>query len=238
MAWRVGAAHSDEPLGRAHRWVVIAGVVLVVLATIVYIVVDSWLVDQRAQRLIKAPGIIASSGLATGERASEGSDTTPVAVDDLSHYTVAADHPRVISIPRLGLNARVQPMGLNRDNSIQAPKNIYDAGWYTGSALSGAAGAMFVDGHASGASRQGLFGYLDTLQAGDVVTIERGDHARVKYEVVKVTVTPLGDVDMNAALAPYPGVERGLTLMTCTGQWVRGKETLDHRVVVYAKLVE
>ena len=221
---------------RLHRWVLGGGIALVVLATIGYIVVDSWLVEQRADRLIKAPGIIASSGAQAGEGTSEGSDTAVVQPDDLSAYTVAADHPRVILIPRLGVTARVQAMGLNRDNSIQAPKNIYDAGWYTGSALPGAVGAMFIDGHASGASRQGLFGYLDTLRSGDAVMIERGDHTQVKYEVVSVAVVPLGDVDMAAALGPSPGVERGLTLMTCTGQWVGGKETLDHRVVVYAKL--
>ncbi len=157
--------------------------------------------------------------------------------DDLSGYKVAADAPRVLTIDGLNISARIRPMSLNSDKSIQAPKNINDSGWYTGSAKPGEAGAMFIDGHASGATRRGLFGYLDTMKNGDTLSVEKGNGEKLTYKVVHVAVVPLDAVDMSKILAPYAGVRNGLNLMSCTGAWVDDAETLDHRVVVYTEQI-
>ena len=58
---------------------------------------------------------------------------------------------------------------------------------------------------------------------------------RLTYEVVHVEVVPVDSVDMQKALAPYKGIEKGLNLMTCAGVWIKDRETLDKRVIVYAK---
>lgn len=211
--------------------------VLVALGFVSFIAYDFWAVHQKTAAILKAPGIISKADTKNSEKASEGSEAIPVTKDDLSTYKVAVNEPRVITIDKLNLAARIRPMALNGDNSIQAPKNINDAGWYIGSAKPGEAGAMFIDGHASGATRRGLFGSLDTLKNGDTVTIEKGDGTKLSYEVVHVAIVGLDAIDMGKVLAPYPGVIRGLTLMTCTGTWVDDSATLDHRVVVYAKQV-
>lgn len=220
-----------------HQRIVIGAIVFVVLAVAGYVAYDFWVVHKKTQAILGAPGIIVASDGENSEKANEGVETTEVTKEDLSGYKVAADHPRIISIDSLGLEARVRPMGLNSDKSIQAPKNIYDAGWYTSSAQPGRAGAMFIDGHASGSTRQGLFAYLDTLKVGDTVSIEKGDGEKVTYKVVKVSTVPLTAIDMSSILAPYPGVSNGLNLMTCTGRWLKDNATLDHRVVVYTKQV-
>ena len=66
------------------------------------------------------------------------------------------------------------PMPVNGDGSMQAPINIYDAGWYTGGVRPGDKGAAVIDAHASGPTRQGLFAYLDTLKQGDNIIVEKG----------------------------------------------------------------
>ena len=219
-----------------HKRIMIGGIILVILAVAGYVAYDFWMVHKKTQAILGAPGIIATTS-DDGEETDEGVETTPVVKDDLSSYKVAADQPRILSIDSLGLEARVRPLGLNNDNSIKAPKNIYDAGWYTGSAKPGQQGAMFIDGHASGSTRQGLFAYLDTLKIGDTVSVEKGDGETLNYEVVKVSTIPLTAIDMGSILAPYAGVDNGLNLMTCTGRWVKDSATLDHRVVVYTKQV-
>ena len=168
-------------------------------------------------------------------KSAEGSDETPISVADLDNYTVAASMPRLLEISKLGIKARILPMSVNSDNSIQAPINTNDAGWYTGSARPGGVGASFIDGHTSGATRLGLFGNLDRLEKGDEIKVERGDGQVVTYAVQKVDVVPLDKVDMTEVLAPYPGVENGLNLMTCTGDYVSKSQTSDHRVIVYTK---
>jgi LPXTG-site transpeptidase (sortase) family protein len=180
---------------------------------------------------------VIAAGQDNEEKSKEGSETAEPSSNDLANYRVAPDEPRALYIDTLNIAARIRPMGLNTDKSIQAPTNIYDAGWYTGSAKPGANGALFIDGHASGDTRYGLFGSLDLLKKGDMVTVEKGDGTKLKYKVVQTETVSLKDVDMNKVLAPYPGVTKGLNLMTCTGVWVKDAATLDKRVIVYTAAV-
>jgi len=228
---------STQQVTKVHRWFVVSSAVVVVLGVVGYLVYDFSTVHKKTQAILSAPGIIGTDDASDGEKADEGVETSKVTGDDLSNYHVAADAPRVLTIDSLGIAARIKPMGLNSDNSIQAPKNIYDAGWYRGSAKPGQTGALFIDGHASGATRQGLFGSLDTLKVGDTVGVEKGNGEKLTYRVVHVATIPLSEIDMSVILAPYQGVKNGLNLMTCTGHWVKESATLDHRVVVYTQQV-
>lgn len=228
-------AKTAQKITKRQHTILISAVVLVAVALIGFVVYDFWAVNQKTHAVLGAPGVTAND---TGsEKANEGSDTTALTKDDLAAYKVAPDEPRILRIDRLGLAARIRPMGLNSDKSIQAPKNINDSGWYVGSAKPGEAGALFIDGHASGSTRLGLFAYLDTLQKDDIVRLEKGDGTKLTYRVVHVATVPLESVDMSKILAPYPGVRKGLNLMTCTGVWVKDAATLTHRVVVYTEQV-
>lgn len=171
------------------------------------------------------------------DAANEGTDETEVTQDTLSSYIVAGDMPRFLEIEKLNMKARIQEMGINTDGAVQAPVNIHDSGWYKGSAKPGTPGAAFIDGHASGATRQGLFAYIDTLKNGDTMTVEQGDGAVFTYKVVHIETVQADAVDMNKALSVYNGAEEGLNLMTCTGKWVADKETYDKRVVVYTERI-
>ncbi len=230
-------AVATQKVPKKQRIVFISLVALVVLGAVGYIAYDFWSVNQKTHAILGAPGIITTADSNDPEKASEGSETTQVTKDDLSSYRVVADAPRILTIDTLGIEARIRPMSLTSDKSIQAPKNINDAGWYTGSAKPGEAGAMFIDGHASGATKLGLFGNLTALKSGDTMTVEKGDGMKLMYRVVHVATVPLESIDMSKALAPYPGVKNGLNLMTCTGTWVKESSTLDHRVIVYTEQI-
>lgn len=177
------------------------------------------------------------SSSAAEDVALEGSDETPVVADTLSEYKVAADAPRILRIDSLNINAKVREMGVNSAGAIQAPINIHDSGWYAGSSKPGSYGAMFIDGHASGATRQGLFAYLDTLKDGNTVSVERGDGEVLTYKVVHVETVGKDAVDMNKALRVYGDAKEGLNLMTCTGTWIKTEKTYDKRTVVYTERV-
>lgn len=197
-------------------------VILVIAATAGYFSLNWWLADRVA------------SPASTEQSSTTDRDETPISNDALANYQVAADQPRILHIEALNVKARILPMGVDSDNAMQAPVNIYDAGWYTGSAEPGQPGAMVIDGHASGKTRQGLFAYLDTLTSSDIIKIERGDGAMLNYQVVRVDTVPLDEVDMAKAMRPYGDAAEGITLITCTGQWLEDGQTYDHRVLVYA----
>ena len=148
-------------------------------------------------------------------------------------YTVAADIPRILSIPSLGVNARVLRMSVDREGAIEAPKGIWDTGWYDGSAKPGS-GNTFIDGHTSGPTMPAVFAKLKDIKAGAEIEIERGDGTRLRYAVRTVTTTKVTDIDMRAVLNG-PGGD-ALTLMTCGGTY-QGNFTYDSRVIVMATRV-
>jgi sortase (surface protein transpeptidase) len=220
--------------GSSKKRAIIIGLVLATLLA-GYVVYEAFIINRQTETIISQNDKSLVPGISTNQE--DAPDETP-AEDLLANYTVAADHPRALYIDKLNVRTRVLPMGIAGDGSIESPKAVFDAGWYTGSAKPGESGAMFLDGHASGATRQGLMAYIDTLVVGDVVRIEKGDGTELLYEVVHVETVPLEGIDMNKVLSVYGDAESGLNIMTCTGTWIPEKLTYDHRVVVYTQQIE
>lgn len=213
-------------------------IVLVVMgAASTYIAYDIFNAQRKAD-MISAGKTDTALTPGTWESASQAPEENTPQADALSQYQVAADQPRALYIQKLGIAARIKPMDKTADGAIQTPKNIYDAGWYTSSAKPGEVGATFIDGHASGATRQGLMAYVDTLKDGDVIEVEKGNAEKIHYRVVHVETVPLDAVDMKKALAVYGDAEKGLNIMTCTGTWIPEKLTYDKRAIVYAQQIE
>ena len=198
-----------------------------------YVSIDTLITNNRVKAQVSNP--VAETTGVTTTKATEGTDETQPATQSTANYTVAPTLPRILSIDKLNISARILPMSVNKDESIQAPQNIFDAGWYNGSVKPGEDGAVFIDGHASGPSREGLFAYLDQLTPGDEIRVEKGDGTTLTYGVVHVEVVPLEGLDMKKVLKPYGNTVKGLNLMTCTGTWVDAQKTYDKRVIVYTE---
>ncbi len=148
-------------------------------------------------------------------------------------YYVSPDLPRFLRVPQLSVDARVRRLGVDAKNQLQAPNNIYDAGWYEGSSKPGdAAGAVLIDGHVHGSTQPGVFYDLKKLIAGDKIQIERGDGKIYNFKVVKSQAYNADKVDMAAALVSIVPGKLGLNLMTCTGQ-VKGTD-YQQRLIVFA----
>lgn len=225
---------SKPPKKRFARLRKIAYVVCIagLVGLVVYFAVDAFITNARIKDSLETP-VVDNSDPAS-RQAAEGRDETAVEDDALANYTVAADAPRLLTINEIDVRARILPMEVNPDNSMQAPLNIYDSGWYTGSTKPGQSGAMLIDGHASGPTREGLFAYLDTLKKGDEVTVERGDGETFSYTVRHVETVDLEDVDMQKLLQTYDGAEQGLNMITCAGAWMQDEKTFNQRTMVYA----
>lgn len=150
-------------------------------------------------------------------------------------YNVAPDLPKYISAPAIGITkARVVRLGVMKDGAIATPDNIFDTGWYNGSAKPGQPGAMFIYGHVSSWTADGVFYNLHRLRPGDLITITRGDDVVFSYRVVTSKVYPYTDVDMSQVLSPVEAGQPGLSLMTCTGSVIKGTSDFSERLVVFA----
>lgn len=231
---RVAEPKARRKLFDVKRWGLI-GTAVVVLGLTSYVSLDTWLANTKVSNELNATAKADGGGTWTTDQ--EGQDETKIPKSSLANYAVAADLPRALYIDKLNIAARILPMSVNTVGSIQAPLNINDSGWYSGSVKPGETGAVFIDGHASGPTREGLFAYLDTLKEGDTLQVEKGDSTKLTYKVVHTEVVPLADLDMKKVLLPYQNVNRGLNIMTCTGKWLPREKTYDHRVVVYTQQI-
>lgn len=156
--------------------------------------------------------------------------------NEFEAYTVAGDSPRYLFIPKLSVKAMVKHLGLTKDNRIDVPKNVFDVGWYTGSAKPGQAGALVLDGHVSSDLVPGVFYNLKDLHENDTITLEKGDGSQIRYRVVKIQVYDVDKVDMKAALSPI-SVKPGLNLITCTGSVIKGTRNYDKRLIVFTEQI-
>lgn len=152
-------------------------------------------------------------------------------------YSVPPNDPKYITIPTIGISKTpVLRLGLLKSGAISTPDNIYDTGWYDGSSLPGQSGAMFIYGHVSSWTANGIFDNLKKLIAGDSVIITRGDNTTFTYKVVSTQVYPYNNVNMTKVLAPIKSGTPGLNLMTCTGQVIQGTSEFNERLVVFTSL--
>lgn len=168
-------------------------------------------------------------------------DETEYTEEEIAEYTVAGDLPRYLSIPKLDItNARVLQVGVDENNELQTPNNIFDVGWYFNSGKPGNGGALLIDGHNGGPTKEGVFKHLDELTTGDQIIIERGDGITFTYEVYDYATVDLdasSEWMAKAQTSPVTGTE-SLSLITCTGTWSQARQTYLQRQFVRAILVD
>lgn len=201
---------------------------------IAMVVVNAYLIYG----VFSSTSILKASASVDRQSQSEGDDESSVSGDDIDAYEVAADLPRTINIPSISVQARVMQMSVKPDGQLEAPKNINDTGWYTGSSKPGYSGATLINGHVSGVRADGVFKNLKNLGMGDELILENGKRKLFKYKVEKTETVKAKSVNMKKLLEPYGGKTYGLNLITCGGKYDAQKREYSDRVLVYASFVE
>jgi len=166
-------------------------------------------------------------------------DTTDVTVGQVQAYTVSSTAPRYISIPSIGLDqTRIQGVGLTKNNVLDVPENIHDAGWYTKSAYPGSGyGAALLTAHSVGHEVDGAFKGLGGLSLGSVINIQRGDGKTFAYKVVSNETMALEDAipnGMRKMMLSADSTKEGLNLMTFAGNYIPRIGQFEKRVMVRA----
>lgn len=211
-----------------------------------------WFITLVLIALLAAGGWFAYRWYTTGEElplpipiasANPGIDESDIPKSEIDNYTVPATHPRYISIPKLGIsNVRVMKVGVTANNELDVPKNINDSAWYEKSATPGQGyGAVLIDGHNGGITKNGVFAKLNTLKTGDEITIERGDGKKFTYGVVESESMSLQEVNstgMKKMMLSADDDKEGLSLITCDGKWVPKLQQFDRRIMLRAVQID
>ena len=150
----------------------------------------------------------------------------------------AADRaaPGRLAVPDLGIDTRVQPVGVREDGQMAIPDDVDRVGWYRFGPIPGEPGSAVIAGHVDDAE-QGL-GELAPLRGaepGDEVRVTADDGTTTRWrvvsrEVITKAVLPLAD------LFRRDGPPR-LTLITCGGPFLPEYRSYRDNVVVVAELL-
>ena len=144
--------------------------------------------------------------------------------------------PAEVSIPHLGINADVIPVGITADAEMQVPEDIRDIGWYVPTAPeSFDAGSTVLVGHRDGATDpNGVFRKLGTLDPGRRIRITDSRGQAHVYRVRSVTSVPDAEFTRRARELFVSEGDPRLVLLTCGGAYVRAKGGYQSTVIVIA----
>jgi len=149
---------------------------------------------------------------------------------DSKHYPKSL--PNELLIPKIGVDAEVQPTGLNTDGSLAVPSDYHATGWYTGSPTPGEIGPSIIDGHVDNVNGIGVFWRLREIVSGDTFQIARQDSSVVSFKVDKVEQLPQNQFPTNEVYGKisYAGVR----LITCGGVFNSPTGHYSDNIVIFA----
>jgi LPXTG-site transpeptidase (sortase) family protein len=141
--------------------------------------------------------------------------------------------PIRLQIPRIGVDAVVEEVGMDSTGSMAVPLRATDVGWYSPGPAPGQPGDAVIDGHLDWYDMpRAVFYDLDQLRPGDEIDVRGGGG------LVRFAVTDSRTVTYNsqpAGLFGTTGAAR-LSLITCAGAWDSAHATYAQRLLVNAKL--
>jgi sortase A len=193
--------------------------------------------SAAAGGIVVALGVYAIVGFLTPHTPLQrlASPFPSVTTGPASSPVAAADStPSRVVIPAIGVDARIEPRGLDSNRDLGTASDFHDVAWYDAGPRPGEPGNAILNGHVSWWTGDAVFTKLARVRAGDLVRVMRVDGTVVTFKVTGKTV-----VDANARIASLfaPSARATLTLITCTGAWNPFTQSDTQRVLVRASLV-
>ncbi len=142
--------------------------------------------------------------------------------------------PVRIKIPRIGVDAAIESVGLTTNGAMEVPNGQNNAAWFSLGPRPGDIGSAVIDGH-YGIWKNGketVFNDLDKLRQGDEISIEEDNGVTVSF-VVRETQIYDSKADASKIFTSVDGKSH-LNLITCEGTWNQVSKTYPRRLIVFA----
>lgn len=183
-----------------------------------------------------SPAVAGSAGTSASTGPAGGASRRPDAVAEASRTGAP---PARITVPSIDVVSAVNPVGLNRDGTLEvpAPGPLYDqAAWYRGSVTPGERGPSVILGHVDSAKNgPSVFYRLGEMRPGETFTVARADNAVLTFRVDSVRSYPKNDFP---TLTVYGATDRPeIRLITCGGDFDSAARSYRDNTVVFAHLV-
>jgi LPXTG-site transpeptidase (sortase) family protein len=145
--------------------------------------------------------------------------------------------PQKLSIPKIGVTASVESVGLDSQNRMDVPRIADDVGWYRLGYKIGENGNAVIDGHLDKVTgKPAVFWNLSKLQSGDKIIVMDGAGKQFTYAVTQKAEYPYNNFPLQQVFGPAS--KPMLNLITCQGTWDKTTKNYSHRIVIYSQLME
>jgi hypothetical protein len=125
--------------------------------------------------------------------------------------------PVRLRIPRLGVDAHVERLGLLADGTVDVPHRWHDVGWYSGGVRPGDPGPAVLLGHVDSTAGPAVFYRLPELRRGDLVDVVRADGSVVRFRVTRIAEYAKSRFPTTRIYLPT--LQPELRLVTCGGRF-------------------
>ena len=182
--------------------------------------------------------IIVASAIATLIYLSRNNSTSHIVTDQpfgISHDVSdkARISPLRLHIPKLDIDAFIEPVGTDAQGDMAAPQDAQGISWYENGGIPGRPGNVVLAGHLDDAKgKPGVFAHLATLTKGDTVVVSTLSGNTYTYTVDKHATYPYDEAPLKDIFGEAD-VER-LILITCSGTWDEDTKNYPNREVIYA----
>ena len=177
------------------------------------------------------PGIGGPRLTASGSRPATVADPGTRAAERA--LTAPSVPPTRLAIPKLGVDAVVEAVGVAADGSMAVPSQPDHVAWYQPGVKPGDAGDALFDGHLDWWTGPAVFWHLANLRRGDQVNVVRADGSQLIFTVDSTTTYPWNARTDGLVTTTGPP---SISLVTCSGTWDRQRQTYLNRLVVHATL--
>lgn len=145
--------------------------------------------------------------------------------------------PVRITIPSIGVDASVHPVGLAADGSIAVPDvhRHHETGWYEGGPAPGQAGPAILVGHVDSRTGPSVFYDLRHVKPGSRVDVNLADGSLVSFEITSVEYFDKAKLPAERVYGDFSAPQ--LRLITCGGRWLGSDVGYSDNVIAFATLI-
>ncbi|HDR3902851.1 TPA: class F sortase [Bacillus cereus] len=137
--------------------------------------------------------------------------------------------PVKLEFQQTQVTVNILPVGLDATGRMLVKDNLEVVSWYKQSAVPGNQGNALLAGHRDWKGELGPFQYLENIQKGEHILIQYENQEVRTFQVIEKQVYHAEEVP-----ASVMSIQEGprVTLITCTGKFIREKGGYQDRLVV------
>lgn len=157
------------------------------------------------------------------------SKSSPTIIPTIIPTPTIAPPVRLI-VPKLGIDAEIEPVNVDENNIVGVPDSWDRAGWYLPASKPGEIGTAVIVGHYDDQTGvPAIFYYLNELEKEDKITVLTEDQKGMDFIIEEKTTFPywssIDDLIKNDK-------KRSLILITCSGWWNQALQSYSERLVI------